>query len=170
MDSGGFMKRFGFLALAGALMLAACGGHEDRVGGFSNDLLGNQIVVEALTDPGLPNVVCHVSYFNRSVLDRLGQGNWFENPSNSSVSCQRTGPIDVSRVPLGRGGQEIFSQNQSPFFKKTGLRRIVDLEHRSVLYVSYARELVEGSAKMDMSSVLLTEDEAAAAQHLPAAH
>ena len=154
-----------FGLVAALLALSACGSGEERVGGFSNDLLGNQIVVEALVDPDLPNVVCHVTYFNRSFLDRLGQGNWFENPSNSSVSCQRTGPVDVSRANLQRSGEEIFNQRQSPFFKNTGLRRIVDLDHRTILYVSYARELVQGSAKMDISSVLLTEEEAAAARH-----
>ena len=154
-------------ALAAALCLigmSACSRPQNQVGGFSNDLLGNQIVVEALNDPGLPNVVCHVAYFNRSLLDRLHQGNWFENPSNTTVSCQRTGPIDLSHVRLGPAGEEIFSQRQSPFFKNTALRRIVDLDHRTILYVSHARELIEGSAKMDMSSVLLTPEEVAQAR------
>lgn len=155
---------FAMLCVALCAILAACGSREEQVGGFSNDLSGNQIIVQALTDPDLPNVVCHVSYFNRSFLDRLGQGNWFENPSNSSVSCLRTGPIDLANVDMDRSGEEIFNQRQSPFFKNSGLRRIVDLDHRSILYISYARELVVGSAKMDMSSVLLTPEEVAAAR------
>jgi CreA protein len=145
--------------------LAACGGDRDnQVGEFSNDLLGNEIMVDALRDPALPNVVCHVTYFDRSVVDRLRQGSWFENPSNTSVSCQRTGPIDLTGINAERSGQEVFSQRQSPFFKNTALRRIIDLDNRSILYVSHARELVEGSAKMDISSVLLTEEEVAAAR------
>src|SRR5262245_11543646 len=94
------------LAAASLALLAACGDREGSVGEFSNDFLGNEIMVEALHDPALPNVVCHVSYFDRSALDRLRQGNWFENPSNSAVTCQRIGAIDLSGIDLDRSGEE----------------------------------------------------------------
>ncbi len=149
-------------AVGAVLALAACGPNEREVGGFSNDLLGNEIKIEALKDPAIPNVVCHMAYFERGVVDRVSKGNWFEDPSNSSVSCQRTGPIDLKGIDLGRGGDEIFSQRMSLFFKRTAVRRIVDLENRSILYVSHSREIVEGSAKMSISSVPLTEAEVAA--------
>ncbi len=149
------------LALAG---LAACGDSQDSVGEFSNDLLGNEIMVQALRDPAIPNVVCHFAYFDRSVLDRLRQGNWFENPSNSAVSCERIGPIDLSGVETRRSGEEIFSQRQSLFFKNVALRRIVDLENSSMIYVSHSREIVEGSDKIDMSTIALTPEEIAAAR------
>lgn len=152
------------IALGALLALSACGPNKREVGGFSNDLLGNEIKVEALKDPALPNVVCHIAYFERGVLDRARQGNWFEDPSNSSVSCQRTGPINLKGVDLGHSGDEIFSQRTSLFFKRTAVRRIVDLENRSILYVSHSREIVEGSAKMSISSVPLTEAEVAAAR------
>jgi CreA protein len=149
---------------AACFLLAACGGSDEgKVGEFSNDLLGNEIMVEALPDPAIPSVVCHMAYFDRSVIDRLRQGNWFENPSNSSVSCQRIGPINLTGVTLVRSGEEIFNQRQSLFFKNNAIRRIIDLEHRTILYVSHSREIVEGSAKMDISTVLLTPEEAAAA-------
>ncbi len=153
-----------FAAVLCAFALAACGDRQGGVGEFSNDLMGNEIMVEAVRDPGLPSVVCHVAYFDRSFLDRMSQGNWFENPSNSSVSCQRTGPIDLSEISLDRSGEEIFSQRLSPFFKNTAVRRIVDLENHTLLYVSHSRELVEGSAKISLSSVLLTDAEIATAR------
>jgi catabolite regulation protein CreA len=90
------------------LVLAACGSDDREVGEFSNDLLGNEIMIEARHDPAIPNVVCHMAYFDRSVLDRLRQGNRFENPSNSAVSCQRIGPVSLAGVPLTRAGEEIF--------------------------------------------------------------
>ncbi|MEZ6023883.1 MAG: CreA family protein [Hyphomonadaceae bacterium] len=153
------------LALAALAVLAACGGDNERdVGEFSNDLLGNEIMVEALPDPEIPGVICHVAYFDRSVLDRIRQGNWFENPSNSAVTCQRIGPIDLSRADLDRSGEEIFSQRQSLFFKNVAVRRIVDARNRSLLYVSHSREIVEGSAKLDISSIALTAEEAASAR------
>ena len=115
-------------------------------------------------DPAVDGVTCHVSYFDRSVLDRLRQGNWFENPSNSAVSCQRIGPIDLSGVDTSRAGEEIFNQRQSLFFKNVAVRRIVDARNRSLLYVSHSREIIEGSAKLDISSIALTAEEVATAQ------
>jgi CreA protein len=151
-------------ALLALWTLAACGDREGAVGEFSNDLLGNEIMVEAVRDPAIPGVVCHVTYFDRSVLDRLRQGNWFENPSNSAVSCQRIGPIDLSGVRSSRAGEEIFNQRQSLFFKNVAIRRIVDLENSSLVYVSHSREIIEGSAKLDMSTIALTPEEVAAAR------
>lgn len=146
------------------LVLGACGGdREGQVGEFSNDLLGNEIMIEALPDPDVPSVVCHVAYFDRSFLDRMRQGNWFENPSNSAVSCQRIGAIDLSGVNTAQSGEEIFNQRQSLFFKNVAIRRIVDLQNRSILYVSHSRELVEGSAKLDISTVALSPEETASA-------
>lgn len=159
------MARFKFSLLVAALLaLAACGDRNNSVGEFSNDLLGNEIMVEAFADPAIPGVVCHVAYFDRSALDRLRQGNWFENPSNSSVSCTRIGAINLAGVRGTRAGEEIFNQRQSLFFKNVAVRRIVDLEHSSLVYVSHSRELVEGSAKIDMSTIALTPQEVAAAQ------
>lgn len=157
------MKHY-LVALAALTLTAACGDREGSVGEFSNDFLGNEVMVEALHDPAIPNVVCHVSYFDRSALDRLRQGNWFENPSNSAVTCQRIGPIDLAGIDMDRSGEEIFSQRQSLFFKNVAVRRIVDLANSSIVYVSHSREIVEGSAKIDIASVPLTPQEVAAAQ------
>ncbi len=156
------MRSMGLAAVAAcALALAACGEREGSVGEFSNDLLGNEIMIEALPDPDLPGIVCHVAYFDRSFLDRMRQGNWFENPSNSAVSCQRIGPINLAGIDNSRSGEEVFNQRQSLFFKNVAVRRIVDAENRSILYVSHSRELVEGSAKLDISTIALTAEEAA---------
>lgn len=151
-------------ALACALALAACGGSDNEVGEFSNDLLGNEIKVEAIADPQIPGVICHIAYFERGFLDRIGNGNWFEDPSNSSVACQRIGPINLAGVEMSRSGDEIFNQRISLFFKNNAVRRIVDLDHNSIVYVSHSREIVRGSAKMDISSIALTPEEVAAAR------
>jgi CreA protein len=156
--------RFKVAALAAALALTACGDRQGSVGEFSNDLLGNEVMVEAFADPAIPGVVCHIAYFDRSALDRLRQGNWFENPSNSSVSCTRIGVINLAGARTSRAGEEIFSQRQSLFFKNVAVRRIIDLDHSTLVYVSHSRELVEGSAKIDMSTIALTPQEVAAAR------
>ena len=82
----------------------------DEVGRFSNDWTGNGIVVEAVADPKVGGVTCHLVHFDRSVIDRLTKGNWFENPSNSSISCQQTGPIVIGKIVTGAKGEEVFSE------------------------------------------------------------
>lgn len=152
------------LSVALALGLVACGPPRKEVGEFSNDLMGNEIKIEAVADPQIPSVVCHLAYFERGVIDRASKGNWFEDPSNSALACQRTGPIDLKGVSLAKSGQEVFNQRLSLFFKRSAVRRVVDLDSKAILYVSHSRELVNGSAKMDISTVPLTEAEVAAAR------
>lgn len=148
-------------ALAAPLFLAACDDGAEQVGKFNNDWLGNQIRVEALADPDIDGIVCHFTHFDRGVWDRLSKGNWFEDPSNASIDCQRSGPIELNSASLRQSGEEIFSQRQSLFFKNVAVRRIVDLDNRAVLYVVYSRQLVDGSAKMNLSTVPLTAQEIA---------
>ena len=140
--------------LALILPLAACGGDKE-VGEFKNDWLGNEIKIKQLQDPRIEGVVCHLSYFDRGVWDRLGKGNWFENPSNSSISCLQSGPIRIGRIDLDKSGEEVFDQNQSLIFKQLAVRRIYDADSDSLMYVSYSRKIVDGSAKMSLSTVPL---------------
>lgn len=122
------------------------------------DWIGNDIVVEAIGDPDVGGVTCHLAYFERSVLDRLSQGNWFEDPSNSAIQCVRTGPIDVGALPVGTP-QDVFSQGRSLLFKTLRVKRIYDAENRVLVYLAHASQITEGSAKMALSTVpLLPED------------
>ncbi|MTE00625.1 CREA protein [Paracoccus sp. YIM 132242] len=122
------------------------------------DWIGNDIVIEAIADPDVGGVTCHLAYFERSVLDRLSQGNWFEDPSNSAIQCARTGTIDVGRLQPG-SPQDVFSEGRSLLFKSLRVKRIYDAENRVLVYLAHASELSEGSAKMSMSTVpLLAED------------
>jgi CreA protein len=153
------------LVLCAALLtLGSCGPDSDEVGEFSNDWFGNEIKIEAVRDPEVPGVVCHFTHFDRGLWDRLSKGKWFEDPSNASITCLRNGDIDLSGATLGKGGEEVFSQRNSLFFKKVAVRRIVDLDNRALLYVAHSRQIVNGSAKMSLSAVPLTETEAASAR------
>src|SRR5262245_17853108 len=158
--SGDAVRRAGIFGIAGLALvtLTACGKSSERVGSFSNDWTGNEIRDAAVHDPEIPGVVCHMTYFDRSVIDRLRQGNWFENPSNTSIACQRIGALDLSRANQRQSGEEVFSQRQSLFFKNVAVRRILDIPNRTLLYVSFSRQIIEGSAKMSVSSVVLTDE------------
>jgi CreA protein len=145
-------------------LASACSPSGDKVGDFSNDWTGNEMVVTAVRDPRLPQVLCHFTSFDRSFLDRIGKGNWFENPSNSAIACHATGPIDEAALAALPKSGEVFSRSASLLFKSVAVRRIVDLPNRSIVYVSYAREIAGASAKMDMSVVALGPAPVAAAQ------
>ncbi|MBV9861308.1 MAG: CreA family protein [Alphaproteobacteria bacterium] len=127
----------------------------EEVGGFSNDWTGNGIVVEALPDPKIDGITCHLVHFDRSVLDRLSKGNWFENPSNSAISCRQTGPIVIGKIATGSKGEEVFSERMSLFFKSIAVRRIYDRKNDTLIYVAYSRQVKDASAKMSLSTVAL---------------
>ncbi|KCZ50890.1 CreA family protein [Hyphomonas pacifica] len=148
------MKHITACLLLALIPLSACGNGKE-VGEFKNDWLGNEIKIKQLSDPKIEGVVCHLSYFDRGVWDRIGKGNWFENPSNSSISCLQSGPIRIGRIDLDKSGEEVFDQNQSLIFKQLAVRRIYDADTDSLMYVSYSRKIVDGSAKMSLSTVPL---------------
>ena len=125
------------------------------VGKVGVDWIGNDIVVEAIADPEIKGVTCHVTYFDRSIIDRLKQGNWFEDPSNSSIACRQTGPIEIGDIDLSRGGEEVFREGRSLIWKDLIVKRIYDKANDTLIYLAHSRQIVEGSAKMAISTVPL---------------
>jgi CreA protein len=139
------------------LLLAACGRNDSTdVGKINVDWTGNDIAIEAVEDPAVKGVVCHVAYFNRSLIDRLQQGNWFEDPSYSAIDCAASGPVTIGKIALGAGGEEIFKQQRSLIFKSLRITRVYDQPNNTLVYLAHARELQLGSGKMSLSSVPLT--------------
>src|SRR6218665_2751274 len=130
------LKRLASLGLVVALtgVLAACGNNNStNVGSVGVDWTGNDIAVEAVADPEVQGVVCHVAYFNRSLLDRMSQGNWFEDPSYSAVDCEASGPITIGDISLGKGVEEIFQQSRSLIWKSLRVSRIYDQTNNSLV-------------------------------------
>jgi CreA protein len=127
----------------------------EEIGSFTNDWSGNEIVVEAIEDPKVQGVTCHVTHFERGLIDRLRKGNWFEDPSNASIACRQTGPIVIGDIERDDEGEEVFNERKSLVFKNLAVRRIYDEAHQTLVYVIYSREVVEGSAKMNVSTVAL---------------
>jgi CreA protein len=143
------------VGLLATFVLGAAPAAADEVGSFTNDWVGNGIVVEAIADPKVEGVTCHMSHFERGILDRLTKGNWFEDPSNASIACRQTGPITIGDIERGRAGEEVFSERKSLVFKSLGVRRIYDEPNQTLVYVVYSRQVTEGSAKMGISTVSL---------------
>lgn len=145
------MKR---IAAALALLLASPAVSE-QVGEVGVDWIGNDIIIEAVQDPKVAGVTCHIAYFERGIIDRLSNGNWFEDPSNASIACRQTGPITLGDIARGEGGEEVFRERRSIVLKSLRIKRIFDEANQTLIYVVHARELTRGSAKMSISTVPL---------------
>lgn len=148
-----FYRLFALLAFAlvGAVVIGRA--HAEEVGRVGVDWFGNDIVLEAITDPKVEGVTCHVSYFERGLIDRLQQGNWFEDPSNSAIDCTQTGPITIKNIARGPGGEEVFEQRRSIIFKNLVVKRVYDEENQALIYLSHSRQVQEGSAKMAIAVI-----------------
>ena len=127
----------------------------EEVGKIGVDWVGNDILIEAVHDHEIEGVTCHLAYFDRGFFDRLSKGNWFEDPSNSSIACRVTGPVTMGDISLGKGGEEVFKEGRSFLWKKLVVKRIYDKTNNTLIYLSHTREVADGSAKMSISTVPL---------------
>ena len=145
----------GLARMLGALgfLLPAGGALSEEVGKIGVDWAGNDIVVEAIRDPDVQGVTCHIAYFERGVIDRLANGNWFEDPSNSAIECHASGPVVLGDIARGKGGEDVFRASRSIIFKTLRVRRIYDEEAQTLVYVAHAREITSASAKVAISTV-----------------
>ena len=141
--------------LAPALACLATLATAEEIGRVGVDWVGNDIIVEAFPDPDVEGVTCHLAYFSRSVIDRLQQGNWFEDPSYSAVDCVQTGPITLGKIDRSRDGEEVFSEGRSLILKSLKVTRIYDEANNALVYLGHASELTQGSGKMSLSVIPL---------------
>ncbi|WP_416881839.1 CreA family protein [Marivita sp.] len=147
------MKKFGIACLLG---LAAFGtAQAKQVGEVGVDWVGNDIIIEAIADPDVEGVTCHIAYFERGLIDRLSKGNWFEDPSNASISCRQTGPITIGDIDRSDSGEDVFRASRSIILKSLRVKRIFDEKNQTLIYIAHAAELTDGSAKVSMSTVPL---------------
>lgn len=129
-----------------------------EIGRVGVDWVGNDIVIEAVPDPKVQGVTCHVAYFDRSLIDRLQQGNWFEDPSYSAIDCSQTGPITLGDIDESPSGEDVFSASRSLIFKSLKVTRIYDKANHTLVYLAHASELTKGSGKMSISTVQVPQN------------
>ncbi|TDQ67484.1 CreA protein [Maritalea mobilis] len=148
------MKR---LIIAGfaAIGLMVAPSYAEEAGKIGVDWVGNDILIEAVHDKEVDGITCHLAYFDRGMIDRLTKGNWFEDPSNSSIACRATGPIVIRDIQLDKDGEEVFKEGRSFLWKKLVVNRIYDKNNNTMIYLSHSRQVTDGSAKMAISTVPL---------------
>ena len=152
------MHRKAIATLGSAAILAAClftSASAEQVGEVGVDWVGNDIIIEAVQDPKVKGVTCHIAYFERGLIDRLSKGNWFEDPSNASIACRQTGPITIGDIDRGEDGEDVFRTSRSIILKSLRVRRIFDETNQTLIYLAHAAELTDGSAKLSISTVPL---------------
>lgn len=126
----------------------------------------NKLVVEVFDDPLVKGISCYIS---RPVKGGIGGAiGTAEETSDSSLSCRQTGPItdqDIGKLQnfekngRDKEGKEnisyrsVFKTATNLFFKNTWVVRFYDSKRNVVVYMSFARELIDGSPKSSISVV-----------------
>ncbi|OEU07257.1 hypothetical protein FRACYDRAFT_152962, partial [Fragilariopsis cylindrus CCMP1102] len=84
--------------------------------------------IERFEDPKVKGVVLYISNFERPVTEKLSKGNFFNDPSQASVACARTGtPVSIaSNIAKGSDGEEVFKESRSLLFKTLRVQRVYD--------------------------------------------
>ncbi|MGX9416554.1 CreA family protein [Vibrio sp. RC27] len=143
------MKKTLLLAPLLATMLSACDNSE--VGDVSLGLFTTQdIKINNLVDPIVTGVTCHVASIEADLS--------LADPSDSSIACRQTGPITaemIAKIDKSNSGDVVFKKSKSIFFKTMKIRRILDADTQTLLYVSYSTKETSGSFKHSLSTVPL---------------
>ena len=108
------------------------------------------IKLNMLQDDIVSGVTCHIA----SIEDNFS----FSDPSDSSISCRRTGEITtemIAKIDKSKSGEVVFKKSKSIFFKSMKIRRIYDAKNQTLMYLSYSTTEVSGSFKHSLSTVPL---------------
>ena len=123
-----FATLFGSFILLSSNLSPILPGGEALAGGGSGRTVGeiqasgivfkDKLIIESFDDPKVQGVSLYISNFERPLNERL-QKDFFNDPSQASVGCAKTGPISVAdNIALGKQGEEVFEENKSLLFKQ----------------------------------------------------
>jgi len=109
----------------------------------------HKIVVEAHDDPKVQGVTCYTSRARTGgIKGALGVA---EDRSEAAIACRQVGPISFAK-PLPEQ-EEVFSERISLVFKKLRIVRMVDRKRNTLVYLTYAERLIEGSPQNSVTAV-----------------
>lgn len=109
----------------------------------------DKIVIEAMDDPKVEGVACHLSRSKKGGL--TGAVGLAEDTSDASIACRQVGPIRFKEDL--KDGESVFSQKTSILFKKMQVVRFLDKKRNTLIYLVYSDRLVDGSPKNSISTV-----------------
>jgi CreA protein len=112
----------------------------------------DKVVVERYDDPKVENVSCYLS--------RAETGGWSgalgfaEDPSRFSIACRAVGPVTITgKIPTGKKGEVVFSEDTSIMFKELRISRFLDQEKNVLVYLVWSTKLIDGSPYNSISVV-----------------
>ena len=109
----------------------------------------HKIVVDAYDDPKVGGVTCYVS--RAKTGGYKGALGLAEDKSEASIACRQTGPITFAK-PLEQQ-EEVMSERISLVFKKIRVVRMVDAARNTLVYLTYADRVIEGSPQNSVTAV-----------------
>lgn len=111
----------------------------------------DKIVIEAFDDPDVPGVACYMAHARTGgIKGAIGVA---EDPPEASISCQKVGPIDVSKLAALKSPHEVFSTRASLIFKTTQVIRFWDAKRKALVYLSYTDRIIDGTPQNSISVV-----------------
>ncbi len=147
-----------FLLISGFLIFEVSG---EEIGSVDTvfKLVGpnHKIVIEAFDDPMIKGVTCYLSRAKKGgITGGLGLA---EDPSDASISCRQTAPIQLDdEIVTGRqDGIQVFEKSTSILFKKIQVVRFYDKARNVLIYLSYSDKLIEGSPKNSISAIPIVD-------------
>ena len=145
------MKNFAVLMLCSAAVSQSVNaepvGEVDTVFKFIGP--DHKIVVDAYDDPKVAGVTCYVSRAKTGGI--TGAVGLAEDKAEASIACRQVGPVRFTK-PLP-AQEEVFDVRLSILFKKLRLVRMVDKKRNTLVYLTYADRLIDGSAKNSVTVV-----------------
>lgn len=139
------------MLLSALMATALVGCSENEVGDVG---LGwftmKDIKLNHMQDPIVTGVTCHVASIEADFS--------LADPSDSSISCRQTGEITpemIANIDKSKDGEVVFKKSKSIFFKSMKIRRILDVENQTLMYLSYSTKETSGSFKHSLSTVPL---------------
>ena len=155
--------------------LGILSGYSETIGTVDTtfNLIGknDQLTIESFDDPLIKNVTCYISRpIKGGIKGGLGIA---EETSDSSISCRQVGQIQDSEISdlkeFEKAGKKlkgkkaiafrsVFKEDTNLFFKNTYVVRFFDERKNVIIYMSFARELIDGSPKSSISVVPILSD------------
>jgi CreA protein len=110
----------------------------------------DKVCVTVFDDPKVAGITCHISQARKGGWGQpLGLN---EDPSNFSVACRQTGPVNVDMSKLA-DDEEVFTEKTSIIFKATRIYRVLDKKHNTLVYLAVSSKIVSGSPANSISAV-----------------
>ena len=117
----------------------------------------HKIVVEAFDDPVIRGATCYLSRAKKGGIS--GSLGLAEDPSDASITCRQTGPINLPETVLSgkNNGETVFKKSISLLFKTIQVVRFYDKKRNVLIYLTYSDKLIEGSPKNSISTIVIMD-------------